>query len=92
VIHQALLSQFSLLAEFIIEKLLVKDRDSRVLKLVNLKPVRPKNILNKNIFLNKYMIIIFFKAPFDSRWGCCVFVCLTGSRKAFQKLTTAYTI
>jgi hypothetical protein len=35
-IHQALLSYFSLLAEFLIAKVLVKDRDSRVLKSVNL--------------------------------------------------------
>ncbi len=34
----ALLSQFSLLAEFFIEKGLVEDRDSRVLKLVNVNP------------------------------------------------------
>jgi hypothetical protein len=35
-IHQALLSQFSLLAEFYIEKVQVKERDGTVLKLVNL--------------------------------------------------------
>jgi hypothetical protein len=38
-IHQALLSQFSLLAELFNGKVLVKNRDSRVLKLVNLNPV-----------------------------------------------------
>jgi hypothetical protein len=38
-IHQALLSHFSLLAEFLIGKVLVKGKDSRVLKLVNLSPV-----------------------------------------------------
>jgi hypothetical protein len=37
-IRQALLSQFSLKAEFLIGKVLVKDRDSRVFKLVNLNP------------------------------------------------------
>jgi hypothetical protein len=37
-IHQALQTQFSLLAEFLIGKVLVKDRDSRVLELVNLNP------------------------------------------------------
>ena len=37
-IHQPLLSQFSLLAEFLIGKLPVKDYDSRVLTLVNLAP------------------------------------------------------
>jgi hypothetical protein len=37
-IHQALLSHFSLLAEFLIGKVLVKGSDSRVLKLENLKP------------------------------------------------------
>jgi hypothetical protein len=37
-VHKALLSHFSLLAEFLILKVLVKDRDSRVLKLVNLNP------------------------------------------------------
>ena len=35
-IHQALLSQFSLLAEFFIGKVPVKDYDSEVLMLVNL--------------------------------------------------------
>jgi hypothetical protein len=37
-IHRALLTQFSLHAEFYIEKVIVKDRDGRVLKLVNLNP------------------------------------------------------
>jgi hypothetical protein len=37
-IHQALPSHFSFLAEFLILKVLFKDRDSRVLKLVNLSP------------------------------------------------------
>jgi hypothetical protein len=37
-IHQTLLSQISLLAEFYIGKVLVKDSESRVLKLVNLNP------------------------------------------------------
>jgi hypothetical protein len=37
-IHQALLSQFSLLTEFFIVKVLVKQRYSRVLMLVNLNP------------------------------------------------------
>jgi hypothetical protein len=37
-IHQTLLSQFSLLAELFIVKALVKDRDSRVLKMENGKP------------------------------------------------------
>jgi hypothetical protein len=37
-IHRATLSKFSLIAEFLIGKLLVKDRDIRVLKLVNLNP------------------------------------------------------
>jgi hypothetical protein len=40
-IHQALLLHFSLLAEFLIGKRLVKETDSRVLKLVNLKPEYP---------------------------------------------------
>ena len=35
-IHQTLLTHFSLKAEFLIGKVLVKDRDSRVLMLVNL--------------------------------------------------------
>jgi hypothetical protein len=35
-IHQALLSHFSLLAEFLFEKVLVKDKDSKVLNLMNL--------------------------------------------------------
>jgi hypothetical protein len=35
-IHQALLSHFSFLAEFLIGKVLAKDKDSRALKLVNL--------------------------------------------------------
>ena len=38
-IHQALLSHFYLIAEFLIGKLLVKEGDSRVVKLVNLNPV-----------------------------------------------------
>jgi hypothetical protein len=39
-IRQALLSHFSLLAEFLIRKVLVKDhQDNRFLKLVNLNPV-----------------------------------------------------
>jgi hypothetical protein len=37
-IYQALLSQFSLLVEFLIGKLIVKDRGYKVLKLVNLSP------------------------------------------------------
>jgi hypothetical protein len=37
-IRQALLSQFSLLAELFIGKLVVKNYDSRVLELVNLNP------------------------------------------------------
>jgi hypothetical protein len=37
-IHQALLSQFSLLEEFFIGKVLVKEGDSRVLTFVNLNP------------------------------------------------------
>ncbi len=37
-IHQALLTQFSRHAEFYDEKVIVKDRDSKVLKLVNLNP------------------------------------------------------
>jgi hypothetical protein len=37
-IHQALLSQLSLLTEFFIGKILVKERDSRVSTLVNLNP------------------------------------------------------
>jgi hypothetical protein len=37
-IHHALLSQFSLLAEFLIGKVLVKQKHSRVVKLVNLNP------------------------------------------------------
>jgi hypothetical protein len=37
-IHLALLSQFSLLAELLIGKVLVTDKNSRVLKLVNLPP------------------------------------------------------
>ncbi len=37
-IHQTLLSQFSLLAELFIGKVLVNNRDRRVLKLVNLNP------------------------------------------------------
>jgi hypothetical protein len=37
-IHQALLSQFSLLAELFNGKLVVKDCDSRFLELVNLDP------------------------------------------------------
>ena len=37
-IHQALLSQFSLLVEFFIGKETVKDLDRRVLNLVNLDP------------------------------------------------------
>jgi hypothetical protein len=45
-IHQALLSQFSLLAELFIGKLAVKDYDSRVLELVNLNPdiLHPHNL------------------------------------------------
>ena len=37
-IHQALLSQFSLLVDFLIGKVLVKGLDRRVLSLVNLTP------------------------------------------------------
>jgi hypothetical protein len=37
-IHKSLQSQSSLLAEFLIGKLLAKSRDSRVLKLTNLNP------------------------------------------------------
>ena len=37
-IHQALPSQFSLLTEFYLRKVPVKDSDKRVLKLVNLNP------------------------------------------------------
>jgi hypothetical protein len=37
--NQALLSQFSVFAEFLIAKVPVKDRDSRVLMLVNFNPV-----------------------------------------------------
>jgi hypothetical protein len=37
-IQQAHLSQFSLLAEFFIRKVLVKDGDSKVLILMNLNP------------------------------------------------------
>jgi hypothetical protein len=37
-IHQALLSHFSLLAEILIAKVLVKFRDSKVSELVNLTP------------------------------------------------------
>ena len=37
-IHQPLLSQFSLLIEFSIEKVPVKGYDSRVLSLVNIDP------------------------------------------------------
>jgi hypothetical protein len=39
-IHQALLSQFYLLAEFFIGKVQVKERESRVLTLENLNPVQ----------------------------------------------------
>jgi hypothetical protein len=44
-IHQALLSQFSLLAEFFIGKLLVKERDRRVLTSVNLNPDYGSNFI-----------------------------------------------
>jgi hypothetical protein len=37
-IHQALLSQFSLVAEFLFGIVLVKDRESRAFKLVNFNP------------------------------------------------------
>ena len=37
-IHQALLSQFSLLVEFFIGKLPIENKNSRVLKLMNLNP------------------------------------------------------
>jgi hypothetical protein len=37
--HLAVLSQFSLPAEFLNGKVIVKDRDSRLLNLVNINPV-----------------------------------------------------
>jgi hypothetical protein len=46
--YQALLSHFSLLADFLIRKLLVKGRDSRFLKLVNLNPVTQRDGQNLN--------------------------------------------
>jgi hypothetical protein len=51
-IHQALLSQFYLLVEFLSGKVLVKDKDSRALKLVNLNPdlflnrIKPRDATN----------------------------------------------
>jgi hypothetical protein len=45
-IHQALISPFSLLAEFLIGKVLAKDKDSRALKLANLNP----GCITRNIF------------------------------------------
>jgi hypothetical protein len=37
-IHQAVLSQFSLITEFFIGKVLVKERDSRILTFLNFGP------------------------------------------------------
>jgi hypothetical protein len=43
-IHQALLLQFSLQAEFLIVKVQVKDQNNRVLMLVNLTPVHQSTL------------------------------------------------
>jgi hypothetical protein len=46
-IHQTLLPQFSLLAEFFVEKVLVDDLDSRFLMLVNLTPEQQTKFQNR---------------------------------------------
>jgi hypothetical protein len=59
-IHQALLSIFSLLAEFLILEVLVKDRDSRVLKLVNLTPVILSFMHDFTKLFMKFFVVILF--------------------------------
>jgi hypothetical protein len=65
-IHQALPSKFSLLVKFLFGKVLVKNRDSRVLKLVNLNPgmyLFNLKALTRAPKELSYLLIIFTKIP-----------------------------
>ncbi len=67
-IHQALAAQFSLLAEFLILKVLVKDKDSRALKLVNLNPALQNTDMRKlrmKMSLHPRATIAFFCVKFN---------------------------
>jgi hypothetical protein len=61
-IHHALLSRFSLLTEVLIVKVLVKDRHSRVLKLVNL------NLGRMALHLDEIGISSYFKKGVLKGW------------------------
>ena len=58
-IHQGLLSQFSQLEEFLIGKVPVEDQDKIVLILVNLTPLKYKEIITFYGFFYKFLVSNF---------------------------------